>query len=1465
MTAGGAVWLPVLPDMSGWNTAVRMQLSGSQFAAGGKQAGATFGRSMLGSMRQAMSPMAAEVGAQARASAEAAAKAVEAASGKVVAAKKREADAAGAVRLAEEKLAAARRAAGGAATEKQSLALVSAEERLAAAERRQAAAADVASAAERRLATAQEVQGRSATVASTETAAATGRFGKFRTAVETGTGKMTSKLGGFIKTAGGMAGLFGAFEAAKFGGEAVKGAMEFQKGSNVLVTAAGESTKNMAMVRSGLMDISSKTGTSLEQMTEGMYTVEKAGYRGAKGLAIMDSAAKGAKDEGADLGVVTNALTSIMFTSNGKITDSAKAMNALMVAAGSSKTTLQDYAASLSSVLPVSAKVGIGFDQISGALGTMTASGMSAQQASQNLNHTISSLAAPNRVAAVEMQAFGVSAEDVRDNLGKRGLQGTIEMLSNAVKKQLGPAAADALKTVQTMPPKYQELFQSLQNGTLTVSSFGKQVDKAKDLSQSQKDALNKAIPAARGYSQAMKNMTGGIVGLNTSMMLTGTGQEKFKKGTEETAKALKNTDDFTKKWGMTQKTASTSLAIAKQTVSNLAGALAMNLMPAITAGATWFAKITTAAANFTKQNWGWLKWVGASIGAVVLGVKAWTIATKAWTIAQMAMNGELFIMDGALTATGITVVIAAIVALAAGLVLAYKKVGWFRDAVNSAWKWIKVAFSAFTDWWTKTGWPAIKVGLEAVGAAAVWLWNNAIKPAAGWIWGALKTVGGWAKWLWSNAIQPAFKGISAGAKLLWTILKVIFALWLTAWALIGKAVIALWNNVIKPYFTFIANLAKWLWNNAVKPTVDFIVGGFKQIGSWASWLWTKGIKPFFGWIGGAAKGLWTSYIKPAVDWIVGGFKTIKSWASWLYTKGIKPAFDGIGSAVKWTYDHTIKPTIDKLSGLFSGLKKKVFEPAVKDIGIAWNGVKKVLAAPINMVIGFINNPLVSTYNSIAGAVGAPKINGGKPFKKIAGFSAGGYTGAGGKYEPAGIVHRDEFVVRKESRGRIESQAPGLLDHLNTYGTLPGTLAGYSNGGRVGSGGEGGGNDTAGALAKISRVIHFALSKVGGPYVWGGTGPVGYDCSGLTSQAYLHGAGITIPRTATPQRKAGKHISSQGELMPGDLVFPRVLASGYTPHVQMFIGNGKVVQAGSPATGINVAPIRSFAAGSRFLNTGNSMDVSTDYSMIGGFNPLGALMGVLDGPLKLLYKAFNNPFTHMLGSAAKKLLDGAIDYGKSTLANLFFGGTEWESGTGGTLDPTVYAGTPKAAGQKVAASYGWGSGAQWAALDRLWTGESSWNPTARNPSSGAYGIPQALPASKMASAGKDWRTNPETQVKWGLGYIKSVYGTPANAYGRWLSRHPHWYSTGTDYAAPGLNFVAEHGPELVTSPQLRNFRGGERVLNAEQTARALAGGGGFTDRQVDKLAAALYQAAKDGYEGRARSDSRRIVARGKVG
>ncbi|MDA0635686.1 lytic transglycosylase domain-containing protein [Nonomuraea sp. MCN248] len=103
---------------------------------------------------------------------------------------------------------------------------------------------------------------------------------------------------------------------------------------------------------------------------------------------------------------------------------------------------------------------------------------------------------------------------------------------------------------------------------------------------------------------------------------------------------------------------------------------------------------------------------------------------------------------------------------------------------------------------------------------------------------------------------------------------------------------------------------------------------------------------------------------------------------------------------------------------------------------------------------------------------------------------------------------------------------------------------------------------------------------------------------------------------------------------------------------------------------------------------------------------------------------------------------------------------------------TPSPGSNKAVAKEMLSSFGFGAD-QWGCLERLWHKESGWNERAMNRYSGAYGIPQSLPGTKMASAGADWQTNPATQIKWGLGYIKGRYGTPCGAWGHSQARG--WY------------------------------------------------------------------------------------------
>lgn len=131
-------------------------------------------------------------------------------------------------------------------------------------------------------------------------------------------------------------------------------------------------------------------------------------------------------------------------------------------------------------------------------------------------------------------------------------------------------------------------------------------------------------------------------------------------------------------------------------------------------------------------------------------------------------------------------------------------------------------------------------------------------------------------------------------------------------------------------------------------------------------------------------------------------------------------------------------------------------------------------------------------------------------------------------------------------------------------------------------------------------------------------------------------------------------------------------------------------------------------------------------------------------------------------------------------------------------------------GQKMAAAYGW-IGDQWRALNFLWTQESGWSNTAKNAKSGAYGIAQALPPTKMPYAAQEaGGSNPAAQIAWGLQYIKSRYGSPIAAWGH--EQSVGWYGKGGIFSSPTIIGVGESGPEAVV-PLNRGGMGKPLIVN----------------------------------------------------
>ncbi|MEU1800907.1 phage tail tape measure protein [Streptomyces sp. NPDC019937] len=733
----------------------------------------------------------------------------------------------------------------------------------------------------------------------------------------------------------------------------VKMAGDFEAQTMVLHTAAGETLKNLGTVRKGILDIASGTGTNWHNLTDGMYQVEKAGYRGAEGLKVLKAAAQGAREENARLDTVTNAMTSVMASYHLGANDSIRVMNGLKTAAGEGKMTMEQFAASLSTVLPIASANKIKFEEVAGALATLTQHGTSAREGTQELASTIRQLASPNNVAIGEMQRFGLSATDVSTKIGKRGLTGTLDLLTTTVLHKMGPsgtillgalnktkqAAKDADIMVRAMPKSIQGLARSYASGKISLGDWRQELkslppEQANLLSQYAtlrnktngfSSELKKGGPAAKTYTDAIRKMTGGAIGLNTTLQLTGENTDGFKERVKKVGESFNHASKDVEGWKETQKLFNVQLDKAKQTIQVLAIQIGTKLLPVVISIVGWFgrhkdvavalaaviggvlalsvvayaAKLTMSAAKgvaamaklgaagvkagarvvqgfrsaqvaqsafsgragsfggalrrgFDAARSGVVSFGKAVAGATVKGGKAaWagTIqgakavgsamktagvaalefsrrmlasaaaglrAAAAWTlqkirliamaVAERVAAAAQWALNLAMSANPITLIILAILAFVAILVLAYNKIAWFRNFVNSAFHMIGAAVGWVVNY-VKAHWPMLLMILTGPIGIAVGLiikhWNS-IKSATSSAWRSIKSAV-------SSAINAVKQGISSA-------LSAIRARWNSALSAMKGAASSIWSG-IRATISSAINSAK----NAVSSAVGAI------------------------------------------------------------------------------------------------------------------------------------------------------------------------------------------------------------------------------------------------------------------------------------------------------------------------------------------------------------------------------------------------------------------------------------------------------------------------------------------------------------------------------------------------------------------------------------------------------------------------------------------------------------------
>jgi TP901 family phage tail tape measure protein len=504
--------------------------------------------------------------------------------------------------------------------------------------------------------------------------------------------------------------------AGLVGAKCVDMASKFQTGMTSLVTGAGESQKNMKLVSNGILNMAVATGTSTEQLTAGMYMIESAGFHGANGLKVLQAAAEGAKVGNADLSTVGNALTDVLNDYHLPASQAVSVTDMLVKTVASGKTTMEELGGSLSAVVPLASSAHISFAQVAGAMATMTGHGMSAQQSAQDLANTIRSLQSPNAVAVKEMQSLGLNSVQVAQQLGTKGLTGTLGELTSAITAHMGPAgtviqnafasstsaASDANTMIKAMPASLQKLAQSYLQGSVTsqqwktdlkgqdpvqanlMSQFGSVANKAHQFN----DLLASGGPAAQTYNAALGKMVGGATGLSTALMLTGENSSTFAanvKGIGDAgATAGKNVDG----WGLVTQNLSFKLDQAREVVETLGIRIGLILIPAVKLLVGGF----TDVAKWAMDGVTWLtrhKTIAEALGigiAVMVVPALWGMASALLATAAGAVA----------TAAPFLACVAIVATLAYGFIELYKHWGDVEHGLDVGFDFVKDHWKEF-------------------------------------------------------------------------------------------------------------------------------------------------------------------------------------------------------------------------------------------------------------------------------------------------------------------------------------------------------------------------------------------------------------------------------------------------------------------------------------------------------------------------------------------------------------------------------------------------------------------------------------------------------------------------------------------------------------------------------------------------------------------------------------------------
>jgi TP901 family phage tail tape measure protein len=324
---------------------------------------------------------------------------------------------------------------------------------------------------------------------------------------------------------------------------------DFQSMTTTLVTGAGESASNLGLIRQGLLDISNTVKLSTEQLTNGMYMIESAGYHGAAGLKVLQAAAEGAAVGGADMAQVADAVTSAL-NAYGLGADKATAItNTLVATVATGKMHMSDLASSLGAVLPAASAAHISLAELTGAIATMTMQGTPAADATTYLRMTILQLQNPSAKAVTALHDIGIKSTEVADTLTHQGLVAALALVQDHLSKKFPQGGAAATST--------------------------------------------------------LADIVGGTKSMQAALELAGPHLGTFRDNVASIGDAVKQGGDKVRGWDLVQEDFNQQLAEMEQRAKSAAIGLGMNLLPAASAALSW---IGTEGLHYVQEFGHWVQ-----------------------------------------------------------------------------------------------------------------------------------------------------------------------------------------------------------------------------------------------------------------------------------------------------------------------------------------------------------------------------------------------------------------------------------------------------------------------------------------------------------------------------------------------------------------------------------------------------------------------------------------------------------------------------------------------------------------------------------------------------------------------------------------------------------------------------------------------------------------------------------------